>query len=1246
MAVIAKLTHTLHTLLSLSLLLLALIQVQAQPQITVQSGHRGMIRCLALSSNEKYLASAGADKTVMVWDVESRKKVLTFTGHENWIVALEFGPVSETPLLASGDYDGTVRVWDLKNAKLEQEITATRPYSITSLDFSPTGEMLAIATGRKISVWNIKTRTMQSVLEGHRGPVTKVLYGKDNYIFSSSLDGTLRIWNVVTGEHQVTEPEKYGVAGMTADPEKRLFAVAYNSGGIRIHNTAEKKEVDLAPSFPEPDISKGIGFREYRLGSFVKTTLSSTAMVFLSNGRLAYTDGFKIRIWDYLSNVTQEVVDIESSIGSTSIVFSKKQNTIFYDDGEDVKAIELNSRKPSKLGNSYGANFEMISLGLNGQVLLAGGFEDALIMTTDGKNSLPIYKAESLAPFMSEFPVEFEGSTDLIGEGLRAEINGTNILLKKDSNKGSEQNKDQKSATVVAVLHGQHKIKKCWKDSGSNFILSSTEDSKTTLWDVKARKAVRSIEGNPKAARFSDDLTYLAIADEEILKIWNLKDSAVPPTEIKVDVHRVLVFSPDSRFIVTEVIGGTKADIAEPAETERNIDKLWAGAVKALNKRPRVLKIWDVKSGSQLYSLPMQTVREIDYASFSSTKVTLDPIIYNLLGWVKPYISPSGPISFSANGELVVYDELDLFSGDSRIKVWNLLTKKEECVFEGHTSSIRRIIFSPDSKFVLSSGWDNTLKIWSLASKELKATILTSKDGWVIFTPEGRFDTDLNLHEANDVTWQWSQGATRPLPLRAFLRDYYEPRLFRKILRNEPLNAVRDLTSLNVTQPKVTIRDVQPDGPDSVKVTVDVSDIQSDFQREPQGGLLRSGVFDVRLLRNDQVVAQSTSDTSINEFLNQIKPVDAAAPERFERELELWRKTHRVSLDANSKATLIFEHIKLPKNSTGKEVDFTAYAFNSDRVTSELSPPFKYRLSASLPRSKPRAYILTIGVDANESRWNLSFAAASANEIQKSIAAKVGKEYDVIKVSLLSTFAPESFRPDLTQAKKENVRAVLDMLAGRFVSPEKQRQLGNVNALKPASPDDLVFIYIASHGFSDPRGNFFIIPYDSGRYYSVTESNLSNCLGGKAGAALHKVCDDGRNFIANSISSNELANWLQGVDAGKMYMILDSCYSAAAPGSNFKPGPLGDRTFGQLAYDKGMTILTASQQSALSPMKIKGTLLSRTLIELMEKSPESSLLYLLEETEFTVPQKYQSLFPKNTTGIQYPVLFNFSETEN
>src|SRR4029453_6569388 len=62
-----------------------------------------------------------------------------------------------------------------------------------------------------------------------------------------------------------------------------------------------------------------------------------------------------------------------------------------------------------------------------------------------------------------------------------------------------------------------------------------------------------------------------------------------------------------------------------------------------------------------------------------------------------------------------------------------------------------------------------------------------------------------------------------------------------------------------------------------------------------------------------------------------------------------------------------------------------------------------------------------------------------------------------------------------------------------------------------------------------------------------------------------------------SISSDELAQWLEAIDAGQMVLVLDSCHSGAVSGPGFKPGPMGDRGFGQLSYDKGMLVLAATQ---------------------------------------------------------------------
>lgn len=64
-------------------------------------------------------------------------------------------------------------------------------------------------------------------------------------------------------------------------------------------------------------------------------------------------------------------------------------------------------------------------------------------------------------------------------------------------------------------------------------------------------------------------------------------------------------------------------------------------------------------------------------------------------------------------------------------------------------------------------------------------------------------------------------------------------------------------------------------------------------------------------------------------------------------------------------------------------------------------------------------------------------------------------------------------------------------------------------------------------------------------------------------------------------------------------MIVDACHSAASVGDEFKPGPMGSRGLGQLAFDKGMRILAASQADdvALESDLIQQGLLSFALVQ-------------------------------------------------
>jgi hypothetical protein len=66
--------------------------------------------------------------------------------------------------------------------------------------------------------------------------------------------------------------------------------------------------------------------------------------------------------------------------------------------------------------------------------------------------------------------------------------------------------------------------------------------------------------------------------------------------------------------------------------------------------------------------------------------------------------------------------------------------------------------------------------------------------------------------------------------------------------------------------------------------------------------------------------------------------------------------------------------------------------------------------------------------------------------------------------------------------------------------------------------------------------------------------------------------------LKGCVSGEELSRWLRKVDAGEMALVVDACHPAASVEQPwFKPGPMGSRGLGQLAYDKRMRVLAASQ---------------------------------------------------------------------
>jgi len=225
-----------------------------------------------------------------------------------------------------------------------------------------------------------------------------------------------------------------------------------------------------------------------------------------------------------------------------------------------------------------------------------------------------------------------------------------------------------------------------------------------------------------------------------------------------------------------------------------------------------------------------------------------------------------------------------------------------------------------------------------------------------------------------------------------------------------------------------------------------------------------------------------------------------------------------------------FDGIRLPHE---KSTEFSAYAFNDAFVKSDTARA-TYERSQAPPAPKRRTFLLNIGVNRYRAAGcDLDGAASDAVALSRALESHLPLVNARILVSEGATAAG---------ASKESIKAAFSEIA------------------RQATPDDIFIFSFSGHGFND-KNDFYISPSDLSGNCSRPDDHL----------------------LSSAISTSELMEWLRPLDAGEMVMILDTCFSAASIESgDFKPAPLGNKVLGQLAYDKRMRILTASQSTQVA----------------------------------------------------------------
>ncbi|MBX3744762.1 MAG: serine/threonine protein kinase [Verrucomicrobiae bacterium] len=156
-------------------------------------------RPLALSPDGRLLAMGRGDRTVLVWDFETRQLRHRLTHDTGTVLCVAFAQDSKT-LGTAGD-DRTLRLWDARTGRQTGGLETRELVYI--LAFSPRGGVLAyggwtrLADSQPVTLWNYETAQPVATLPDHAAPVSALAFSRNGQTLASGDgDGIVLLWNL------------------------------------------------------------------------------------------------------------------------------------------------------------------------------------------------------------------------------------------------------------------------------------------------------------------------------------------------------------------------------------------------------------------------------------------------------------------------------------------------------------------------------------------------------------------------------------------------------------------------------------------------------------------------------------------------------------------------------------------------------------------------------------------------------------------------------------------------------------------------------------------------------------------------------------------------------------------------------------------------------------------------------------------------------------------------------------------
>ena len=216
------------------------------------TGHSDMIKSVAISPDNKIIASGSLDQQIKLWDLNTGKILKTLTEHTGGVTCVKFSGDGKILVSSSVNPDGTIRLWNPQTGELKTVLKSDDwvVVSLWSVGISEHGETLVTAhhSDNTVRIWDGKTGKINHILRGHVWAVHSVdLSPNGQLLASGSWDSNIKIWNAKTGRLLETLQGSQSIIAPVQSffSNQSVYTVAFSHNGKILASGGENQPIQL-----------------------------------------------------------------------------------------------------------------------------------------------------------------------------------------------------------------------------------------------------------------------------------------------------------------------------------------------------------------------------------------------------------------------------------------------------------------------------------------------------------------------------------------------------------------------------------------------------------------------------------------------------------------------------------------------------------------------------------------------------------------------------------------------------------------------------------------------------------------------------------------------------------------------------------------------------------------------------------------------------------------------------------------